>query len=274
MKRGYLLLPGSTIDGRSYTRANDRPITFAPPWIVEKLKAAKERNDAAGKRIVEEDDTAIELATNWMLKHAPTAEEGNRDNTAYKVVARVYDYGVTNETALEIMLEWNETKCFPPLDMEDIERVTESASRSRENAIGSRHPEAGGFEAHAIAEHPAPATRETGVAVSTKTAAKATPLKAVPLAPFFPADIPPRPWIIPGFACRGRVTMLAGPGGCQNPPITSWSPSRWPVAEVISAAMPSRSRIAYGSGIRRMICKRCSGASPQLCRRSTSHGTI
>jgi hypothetical protein len=149
---GYVLMPGSTIEGRSYTRANDAPIVFAPAWVVEQCKNARPKSSAAGKRIVEEDDIAIELATNWMRKIATTAEEGNRDNTAHSVAAGVYDYGVTYPTAVDIMLEWNETKCFPPLDVEDIERVTDSASRSRENAIGCKHPLAPGFEAVEIAD--------------------------------------------------------------------------------------------------------------------------
>jgi hypothetical protein len=210
---GYVLLPGSTIEGRAYTRANDRPMAFAPAWIVDKLKAARQKTDAAGKRLVEEDEEAIERATNWMLKHAPTATTGNIDDTMYRVSTKVFDFGVSLETATDIVLEWNELKCDPPGNVDRLLVVVESASRNRENAIGCLHSKAPGFEPVEIAERPAPASREAG---STASAANATALKAVPLAPFEPADIPQRPWIIPGFACRGRVTMLAGPGGVSK----------------------------------------------------------
>ena len=153
---GYVMMPGSTIGGRSYTRANNAPIAFAPTWIVEQCKNARPKPAAAGRRIVEEDDIAIELATKWMLDRAPVAEEGNRDNTAHSVAAGLYDYGVTYPTALELMLEWNDLKCSPPLDLEDIERVTGSGISSRENAIGCKHPLAPGFEAVEIAERKAP----------------------------------------------------------------------------------------------------------------------
>ncbi|TFW55808.1 DUF3987 domain-containing protein [Bradyrhizobium sp. MOS001] len=149
---GYVLMPGSTIDGRAYTRADDRPMAFAPRWIVEACSVAKAKTSAASKRIVEEDDIAIELATKWMVDRAPVAEEGNRDNTAHSVAAGLYDYGVTYPTALELMLEWNDLKCSPPLDLEDIERVTGSGISSRENAIGCKHPLAPGFDAVEIAE--------------------------------------------------------------------------------------------------------------------------
>ena len=154
------MMPGSTIGGRSYTRANNAPIAFAPTWIVEQCKKARPKPAAAGRRIVEEDDIAIELATKWMLDRAPVAEEGNRDNTAHSVAAGLYDYGVTYPTALELMLEWNDLKCSPPLDLEDIERVTGSGISSRENAIGCTHPLAPGFEADEIDESKAPAVAD------------------------------------------------------------------------------------------------------------------
>jgi hypothetical protein len=186
---GYVLMPGSTIGGRSYTRANDAPIVFAPAWVVEQCKNARPKSSAAGKRIVEEDDIAIELATKWMLDRAPIAEEGNRDNTAYSVAAGLYDYGVTYPTALELMLEWNDLKCSPPLDLEDIERVTGSGISSRENAIGCKHPLASGLGAVEIADR-AP----TAAAIPTAKIGDAGAWENEPNAIFVdhlkPADLP------------------------------------------------------------------------------------
>jgi hypothetical protein len=217
---GYVLMPGSTIEGRPYTREDSRPGYFAPQWILDKLKAAKPKTSAAGKRIVEEDEQAVELATQWMLNKAPIAETGNIDNTTYKVLARLYDFGVTSETALDIAMEWNDLKCNPPQAMEDLERICESAGRNRENAIGSAHPLAPGFEAVEIEERPAPplAPREMGIAASaTGTASgKAPPIKAVPLAPFDADDMPDRPWVLAQFACRGNVSALVGPAGMSK----------------------------------------------------------
>ena len=153
---GYVVMPGSTIEGRMYTRENARPPAFAPQWIVERLKTARPKTAAAGKRVVEEDETAIEMATQWMLKHAPTAEYGAIDDTTYKVAARLYDFGVTEQTALEIMLEWNELRCSPPGDLDRLEVVVRSAGRNRENAIGSKHPGASGFDAVEIDESKKP----------------------------------------------------------------------------------------------------------------------
>lgn len=153
---GFILLPGSTIDGRPYTVGNTREIALAPDWLVAQCKTARQKPGAAGTRIVEEDDLARELFEEWMLKHAPSAETGNIDNTTYKVAARGYDFACSTATVLDVMLEWNDTHCFPPQAIEDLERVVESAGRNRENAIGSAHPLRPGFDAIEIDESKAP----------------------------------------------------------------------------------------------------------------------
>ncbi len=48
---------------------------------------------------------------------------------------------------------------------------------------------------------------------ASAAAEKAPTIKAVPLAPFDADSIPPRRWVVPGFACRGLVNTLVGPGG-------------------------------------------------------------
>jgi hypothetical protein len=157
---GYILLPGSTIEGRSYTRENDRPIAEAPAWIVEKCKAAKQKTEAAGKRVVEEDEISLEMATNYLRHHAPRATTGSIDDTMHKVAAMFYDFGCSQETVHEKTLEWNETHCDPPGDIDRLAVVVESAGCNRDNAIGCKHPLAPGFTAHEIEERPAPAQRE------------------------------------------------------------------------------------------------------------------
>jgi hypothetical protein len=105
---GYVVMPGSTIEDRAYTRGNVRPPAFAPRWLVDRCKAVKAKNDAAGKRIVDEDDTAVQLATDWIRDHAPRAELGAIDDTTFEVAARAYDFGCSEATVLELVSEWNE----------------------------------------------------------------------------------------------------------------------------------------------------------------------
>ena len=68
----------------------------------------------------------------------------------------LYDFGCTQETVYEMMLDWNETHCEPPGNVERLAVVVESAGRNRDNAIGCKHPNAPGFTAHVIEEHARP----------------------------------------------------------------------------------------------------------------------
>src|SRR5258708_7385063 len=68
---GLIVAPGSVIDGKRYRWANDRPVAPAPQWLIDRCQTARPRNDKAGKRLVEEDDTAVELARDCIAKQAP-----------------------------------------------------------------------------------------------------------------------------------------------------------------------------------------------------------
>jgi hypothetical protein len=168
---GYVMMPGSTIEGRSYTRANDAPIAFAPPGIVEQCKNARPKPSAAGKRVVEEDDTAIELFTKWIRDRAPYAELGKIDDTTFIVCARGYDFGCSQETVYEKALGWNETHCNGLGDLERLAVVVESAGRNRQRPIGCDHPLAPGFDAVEIDESKAPLAAEIDESEASTAAA-------------------------------------------------------------------------------------------------------
>ena len=211
---GYVLMPGSTIEGRSYTRANNAPIAFAPAWIVEQCKNARPKSSAAGKRLVEEDDIAIELFTNWLLKHAPRAETGNIDNTTYKVATKGYDFGCSQATVHERMLGWNETHCDPPGDIERLAVVVDSAERNRENAIGCSHPLAPGFEAHEIDDSKAPIVAGIPAATMNDAGAWENEPNAIFVDHLKPADLPAGvlPELVEQFA-RDRARRLGVDAG-------------------------------------------------------------
>lgn len=208
----YLVAPGSTIGDKAYSWTNDRPIALMPPGLLERARgsAPTTKSSAAGKRLVEEDDDAVRLATNWLTDRAPDGEAGSRDNTAFKVAAKLYDFGVSKTTALELLHEWNERRCSPPLEPEELERIADSAGRNRSNPIGVRHPaNAEGFEPVEIAP------RTQGARGEFETGKKDEPL-ARPYVLKDPTTIPPREWLIPGILCRRNLSILAGPPGVSK----------------------------------------------------------
>jgi hypothetical protein len=150
---GYVVAPGSTIDGRCYDwLPGNKQIAKLPTWLVGRCSAAMPKSAAAGKRLVDETPAAVREATAWIRDHAPEAHEGNHgDDTTFRVAARLFDIGVWKETALDLMLEWNEEKAFPPWELADIERIVDSAGRNRREPIGISTT-ASGFEPVEIPE--------------------------------------------------------------------------------------------------------------------------
>jgi hypothetical protein len=67
---------------------------------------------------------AIARATEWLSSAAPEAVEGDYGNrTTFAVACRVKDFGVSAETALDLLLAdngWNETKAMPAWDPDDL----------------------------------------------------------------------------------------------------------------------------------------------------------
>jgi Bifunctional DNA primase/polymerase, N-terminal/AAA domain/Primase C terminal 1 (PriCT-1) len=196
---GYAVAPGSVIDGVAYRWANDRPIAEAPPWLVDRMQQARPRSEAAGKRLVEEDDEAVALATNWMLEHAYIGEDGSRNETAFRVAAKLYDFGVSQSTALDIMLEWNATKCFPPMDLDELQTVTNSAGRNRSQPIGHEHPSVSGVDPIDITARLVPADAKPRASMVSKEE-------------FIGGFVPPD-YLVDGVLQRGYVYAITAQTG-------------------------------------------------------------
>jgi hypothetical protein len=146
----YLVGPGSTIDGKAYTNVNHAKIVPVPDWFVTVCGTGRAHNANGAKRLIDENDSAVEAAR-ALLEKAPEATEGARNDTAFKVARQLYDPGISFETCLELMMEWNEDKCHPPLDQDELERATRNGEKSRKYPPGLTNPEmADGFEVHDI----------------------------------------------------------------------------------------------------------------------------
>ena len=57
----------------------------------------------------------------------PEVPYGERNDTAFKVAAMLKDMGLSDTEVLDRMLKWNDEKCKPPLDTNEIETTTKSA---------------------------------------------------------------------------------------------------------------------------------------------------
>jgi hypothetical protein len=140
---GYVLGPGSVINGRSYEVTNKIPPVAAPEWLVQRLGAARERVNSNSKALAHiEPDRAAQRAATWLSTYAPTATEGQGgDAETYKVALHLKDLGCDADQALDLMAPWNE-RCSPPWNQEELDTKVRNAFKYGKEPQGVAAPEA------------------------------------------------------------------------------------------------------------------------------------
>lgn len=197
---GYVVGPGSVIEGRVYRVEDAAPVAPLPPSLAERLRAAPTKAAEPGA-VVGALDTpaAIEAARAWLLEAPPAVEGEGGDARTYATACRVLDFGVSPETAADLMAEeWNE-RCSPPWDLEDLERKVSHAAKYRQDPIGRDNPDFGFVDLE-----PLPTPPRVGFAAKVR---KFDLTREKVLA------LPPRPWLAKRRLMRGKVTVLVAPGG-------------------------------------------------------------
>ena len=113
---GYVVGPGSTIDGTAYVIERDAAIAPAEQGLIDRCGQARTPGERGLAPAVDLDrpDT-LERAKIYLTNEAPVAIEGaSGDSTTFKVAARLRDFGVSDHMAAELMAElWN-PRCRPP----------------------------------------------------------------------------------------------------------------------------------------------------------------
>jgi len=140
---GYIVGPGSEIDGRAYTLTRRVPPAPAPAWLVARLGAAPDRPAADVQPLAGVDPGRAHGRAVEYLKTAPIATEGDGgDLTTYKVAAKLKDLGLTEDQAFKLMVDhWND-RCDPPWGWTDIADKIDHAYRYGKEPPGVAAPEA------------------------------------------------------------------------------------------------------------------------------------
>jgi hypothetical protein len=141
---GFIVGAGSLVGGREYT-AVERAIAEAPASLIELCGRPVERDRPEGEaapQVVDELDSlgAIEAARAY-LRAAPRSIKGaGGDATAYRVAARVKDFGLSQEKALELMMSdaWNDGCGWAE---SRLSSKIEHAYRYGHSAVGASAPE-------------------------------------------------------------------------------------------------------------------------------------
>lgn len=212
--RGYVLGPGSTIDGRAYAVAHAETVTAAPAWFLETLGAPPEHTPRSDQPLTELDQPQnIARAIEWLAERAPEAIQGaGGDDTTYQVACRMREFALSQQVALDLMLEhWNETKASPPWMPDDLEAKVGNAYAYATGGWGSATA-AGEFGALDIDVGEAPST--LGIAEGADSLDQPEKhSKLVRASDFAAQEKPERQFLVPDLVPHKNVTLLAGDGG-------------------------------------------------------------
>lgn len=135
---GYVLAPGSTVDGVPYRVEIDQPMAQAPREVVSRCKPPGERAANAQHALVDLDSPAAIHAAVSIVNDAPAAMEGERSEAAYKLACRVRDHGVSEAMCRHIMAPWGERSAVVG---DDLHMRIGNAYAYAQNASGAKHPE-------------------------------------------------------------------------------------------------------------------------------------
>lgn len=192
---GYVVAPGSTIDGVPYVVHTDR----APAWIdfnVERLLKSPDQRKEIQADIELDTPANIQAGINY-LESTPVAIEGQRgDETTFITAARlVRELGLSAFTAFELMRDhWNE-RCMPPWQLDELQGKVQNAAEYGTADLGRLDPSVlfGGL---AIEPPPSP------FALPSMSWGNALP----------PTAIRPRPWLVDRLLMLEQVTAIGAVG--------------------------------------------------------------
>lgn len=194
---GYVVAPGSEINGRFYRRETAGLAAPAPEFVMRLGGHAPRPKPPEGQAIPGVDiAAAVKQGIEWLRGTAPAAIEGQGGDNATIVVANhLGDLGLTAGLAASLMLDhWNDEKAIPSWDPTELETKVASAFKSRQNPIGVRS---------ASAELDAQSTRSVlkgGIELH-----EINVLDAI--------DIPQRQWVLGKFAAKHYLSGLVSPPG-------------------------------------------------------------
>lgn len=134
---GYVVCPGSTFDGLPYTVETAAPVAPAPASLVELLKAPEAAKGAAVPEEYQDHPADIAAAVDW-LQRREVARKGERGSSVYKAAARLRDWGLSEESALELIGTVYAPNMDPPADVNFCRHEVGSAFRYAQNSAGVR----------------------------------------------------------------------------------------------------------------------------------------
>jgi hypothetical protein len=138
---GYVVAPGSIIDGKLYEIKVRRPVARPPEWLKEKLAKFKtDRRDSNDKKkvVYKAGDIDIDWAKNFLSDRDPAVEGAGGDHHTYATICCLKERGIQQDAALELLEEFWNPSCCPPWDHDELITKVENAYKYGQSAIGGK----------------------------------------------------------------------------------------------------------------------------------------
>lgn len=192
---GFVVAPGSTIDGKAYQVVTDRNPTYVPDSVSQRLRDPYARRETSVQSSLDS-PASIEAGIRF-LQSAPVAVEGQRgDETTFTTAARlVREMALSEEVAYSILAEhWN-PRCVPPWGLAELRDKVANAAQYGTADMGRLDPSVI-FAGVDVAPPPSVFVQnqiDFGNALD-------------------PVAIPPRPWMLDRMLMLHETTLLLAPG--------------------------------------------------------------
>jgi len=134
---GYVLAPGSSIDGKKYEITKDLPLAVLTENILSRLGKEKEIVNSYEEQPGQINQSHARLRFETYLKNNTATEvaEGERSTTAYKRAAVARDYGLNEDETFHLMEEHFHTS--PPMSFNEMLKCVKDAYKYAKGIKGA-----------------------------------------------------------------------------------------------------------------------------------------
>lgn len=194
--RGFVVAPGSTIDGGAYQIVVDRVPAWVPVAVQQRLHGPHERREGSVAEAI--DSAASVEAGIRFLQSAPPAVEGQRgDETTFVTAARlVRELALSVDTAFELMWEHFNPRCEPPWGYDELRGKVENAAQYGSADMGRLDPSVIFGAVPDMAPPPSPFAHQ-GIVFGNA---------------LVPSAITPRPWMVDRMLMLHETTVWLAAG--------------------------------------------------------------
>lgn len=136
---GYVLAPPSVIHGCEYRVEINTDYAELPAWVSEALQKSdtKIASSTSEKDLPINIERAKGVLTKYVDDDKVAVEGQGGDDLTYRICCEILDFGLTPETALQLLCEiWND-HCRPPWPSDDLAAKLQNADSYRQNEVGA-----------------------------------------------------------------------------------------------------------------------------------------